>query len=186
MGSVDNLLRDLVVIFDQLKIAYAIIGGFAVRSHGVPRATYDVDATLLLERDELTPLFDAVEKAGYEVPEIYRTGWVDDIEGMPLVKVVTFDRGKSLVGDIFLAESDFQRSVVDRRVLYSVEHIKAWVASIEDLILLKLLAGRPRDLADIADLLFLPGDIDLSYMRMWAAELGVSDKLKQALIEAQS
>jgi len=181
MESVDQLLRNLIGVFNQLEIPYAIMGGFAVRAYGVPRATYDVDAMVLLDRDRLPDLYVVVDEAGYDVPDSYRSGWVDEIEGMPLIKVSTFDQGKTIAADIFLAESDYQRSVVNRRTMYSLEDIEAWVVSPEDLILLKLIAGRPRDLADVYDLLFLPGELDVSYMRNWADELGVSDKLVQAL-----
>ena len=93
------------------------------------------------------------------------------------------NKDKTIAADIFLAESDYQRSVVNRRTMYPVEDIEAWVVSPEDLILLKLIAGRPRDLADVYDLLFLPGELEVSYMRNWAGELGVSDKLDQALAD---
>lgn len=181
MASVDELLRDTVDVLTRLEIPYALIGGFAVRSHGVPRTTYDVDATVLLEREKLPRLFDAFEEIGYTVPDIYRSKWVDLVAGMPVVKVLSFDQGKSIPGDIFLAESEYQQSVIARRKRYWVEDFEADVASVEDLILLKLMASRPRDIADIADLLFLPGDFDLAYMRGWAPKLGVADHLEDAL-----
>ena len=51
----------------------------------------------------------------------------------------------------------------------------------EDLILLKLIADRPRDHIDVADILFIQGELDESYMRHWAAELEISDRLAKAL-----
>jgi hypothetical protein len=49
------------------------------------------------------------------------------------------------------------------------------------LILLKLIAHRPRDLADIGDVLFMQGQLDEPYMRRWAAVLGVATGLEDAL-----
>jgi hypothetical protein len=49
------------------------------------------------------------------------------------------------------------------------------------LILLKLLARRPRDLADIGDILFTQGQLDESYMRHWAQELGIQAELAKVL-----
>jgi hypothetical protein len=57
------------------------------------------------------------------------------------------------------------------------------VVSPEDLVLFKLLAARPRDLGDVADVLFIQGQLDETYMRRWARELGVSDRLEKALAE---
>ena len=63
--------------------------------------------------------------------------------------------------------------------------LTAWLVSPEDLILLKLLASRPRDLADIGDVLFTQGELDTTYLRHWADELGVRASLEQALADAQ-
>jgi hypothetical protein len=51
----------------------------------------------------------------------------------------------------------------------------------EDLILLKVVAARPRDLGDIEDVLFAQSDLDETYMRRWAKELGVAEKLEEVL-----
>jgi hypothetical protein len=51
------------------------------------------------------------------------------------------------------------------------------------LILFKLLAGRPRDLLDIKDILFMQGQLDEAYMRRWAMPLGVAGQLELALAE---
>jgi hypothetical protein len=53
----------------------------------------------------------------------------------------------------------------------------------EDLILFKLLAGRPRDLLDIEDVFFMQGQLDEAYMRRWAGPLGVADQLERMLGE---
>jgi hypothetical protein len=44
----------------------------------------------------------------------------------------------------------------------------------------KLLADRPRDRADIADLLLVAGPLDETYLREWAERLGVSERLEEA------
>jgi hypothetical protein len=54
-----------------------------------------------------------------------------------------------------------------------------------DLILLKLIAGRPRDYGDIEDIFFVQGQLDESYLRRWAAPLGITDRLEQALRDAK-
>lgn len=55
------------------------------------------------------------------------------------------------------------------------------MVSPEDLILLKLLAGRDRDIADIGDVMFTQGNLDEPYMRRWAKEIGVLDRLETLL-----
>ena len=83
--------------------------------------------------------------------------------------------------DIFLCETKFQKSYLARRMEISIGDKSLWVVTPEDLILLKLLASRPRDLLDVADILFTQGQLDESYMRTWAKTLGITDRLEQAL-----
>ena len=61
--------------------------------------------------------------------------------------------------------------------------MRVWLISPEDLILLKLLAGRHRDRGDIADIVFTQGQLDADYMRQWADRLGVRDALENVLTE---
>jgi hypothetical protein len=59
--------------------------------------------------------------------------------------------------------------------------LEVWLVSPEDLILLKLLANRPRDIADIGDVFFMQGQLDVTYMKKWAQRLGVADRLEPFL-----
>jgi hypothetical protein len=47
--------------------------------------------------------------------------------------------------------------------------------------LLKLVAGRPRDLGDVDDVRFMHGALDESHLRRWAARLGIGDKVESIL-----
>ena len=183
MTDLTAVIHDLVDLFDRLQLPYAIMGGIAVRAHGLPRPTFDVDFVLAVPRERREDLFAAIEEAGYTVPDDYRGGWVDSVGGMPLFKVRLFIEGRGIDADIFLMENDFQRDVMSRRILDEIEGKPVRLITAEDLILFKLLAGRPRDLLDIKDILFMQGQLDEGYMRRWAAPLGVSEQLEQALTE---
>ena len=54
----------------------------------------------------------------------------------------------------------------------------------EDLILLKLVANRPRDIADVIDVLFTQGSLDVEYMRSWAVRLQITESLERVLHDA--
>jgi hypothetical protein len=185
MAGLSDALRDIVQICSGLKIPCAIMGGMAVRVHGIPRPTHDIDVTIQIERDRLADLYDALERCGYSVPEAFRSGWVDSVAGMPLVKARIHHEAQSVDIDIFLAESEFQDSLIERRQITQVGEIRAEVVSPEDLVLLKLLAGRPRDIADVGDILFTQGELDTVYLRKWANELGVVAELDRALAEGE-
>ena len=183
MSELSAALGDFVQIFERLGIPYVLMGGIAVRVHGIPRPTHDVDFTVAIDRDRLPELFEAVQEAGYTVPEEYARGWVDQVAGMPLVKFRLYLEGRGIDIDLFLAESRFQTEVLARRRREVIDELAVWLVTPEDLILLKLLANRPRDLADVGDILFTQGQLDESYLRRWAVEVGVLDRLEQVLRE---
>jgi hypothetical protein len=78
MSPLTQSLVELTRLFDHLGLTYALMGGLAVRVYGMPRATYDIDFTLAIRREDLGGLYRAVEDLGYTVPEAYATGWVDE------------------------------------------------------------------------------------------------------------
>jgi hypothetical protein len=181
MTDLAKALRDFVGLFEQLETPYAIMGGIAVRVYGIPRPTHDVDFTLAIDRGRLPDLYAAVEALGYTVPEAYAGGWVDQVAGMPLVKFRLFLEGRGVDIDVFLAESRYQEELLGRRRRDQIDDLDVWFVSPEDLILLKLLAGRPRDVADVGDILFTQGQLDETYLRLWADQLGVRAALESVL-----
>ena len=183
MSDLTRALYDFARLFERLSVPYAVMGGLAVRVYGIPRPTYDVDFTVALARDRLPILFDAVRELGYTVPEVYEKGWIDQVAGMPLVKARLYLAERGVDVDIFLSESPFQRQLLARRRLEPLEDTSIWIVSPEDVILLKLLARRPRDLADIGDVLFTQGQLDEAYLRTWADRLGVRTELNLVLAE---
>jgi predicted nucleotidyltransferase len=183
MEKVTETLHEVVELLDRLAIEYAIMGGFAVRAHGVPRPTYDVDLTLELPRESLDHLFRELRDYDFEIPEIYETGWVDQLKGMPLLKVRRYMGGETLDVDLFLAEAGFLTEVMERRRRVDAEGKMLWVITPEDIVLLKLLASRPRDLGDIEDVFFMQAPLDESYMRSWAKVLGVETELEEVIAE---
>jgi hypothetical protein len=184
MTDLFQTIAQLLPVLDHLAAPYALMGGIAVRAYGIPRPTYDVDFTLALPRERLHELYDGVQQIGYTVPEPFQQGWVDQVSGLPLVKFRWYRQGQGIDIDIFLAEAPFQHEVLRRRRSLQLNGLTAWLVSPEDLVLLKLLAARPRDLADIGDVLFTQGQLDEAYLRHWADQLGVRAALEQALTDA--
>lgn len=185
MTPVEQLLRDLVGLFESTSLPYALMGGMAVRAHGLPRPTYDVDVTIGCDRANLPSLFARIDALGYEVGDQYRGGWLDTVADMPLFKASTFADGCTVAADIFVAENEFQDSVLARRVRDRIEGLEAWFVSAEDLILMKLVADRYRDRVDVLDIFTLNPKLDDRYLDTWAAKLLVGERLRAAREESQ-
>lgn len=145
------------------------------------RPTFDVDFTAAVGRDRLPLLYQRLKEIGYTVSEEYAKGWVDKVAEMPIVKTRLFVEGRSIDVDIFLAESPYQQDLLARRRSEELDGLPVWIVSPEDLVLLKLISYRPRDVADIGDVLFTQGQLDVAYLRRWAATLGVSARLDAVL-----
>jgi len=184
--TVEQVLLDMVGVCEEGDFTYAVMGGLAVRVHGIPRPTYDVDFQLTVDEEQLSRFVALVEQRDYTISEQYVAGWRDRVGGMPLIKLKTYMAdGHSIDVDIFISETSFQFSTMKRRVRLELEGQSMWFVSAEDLILLKLLANRPRDIGDIADILFVQGELDEAYMQKWSRPLGVEAQLAKVLEESR-
>jgi hypothetical protein len=101
--------------------------------------------------------------------------------GLSVVKLELFIGESPIDVDIFLAETPFQLQLLQRRQRHQAGGLAAWFVGPEDLVLLKLLAARPKDLVDVGDVIFIQGQLDEAYLQRWAGELGVSAALDEAL-----
>lgn len=100
---------------------------------------------------------------------------------MPLVKFKTYCANGTVDVHVFIAENDLQKSLLARSTTMPTEVGPVSIVTAEDLILLKLIANRPRDLVDVADLLFIQGPLDEAYLRQWGKRLGVLATLEEKL-----
>lgn len=178
--DVQDVLFEVIDALDRAGIGYALMGGLAVRFFALPRPTQDIDLNLEITPDKSIGLLRLLDDAGFDVPEAYAAGWADRVAEMPLVKVKRFLGHRSIDLDLFLTGSAFQRSLMQRRLQVDYEDRPTWLASPEDLVLLKVIADRPRDRIDVQDLFFALGDLDDAYLDLWAEKLGVTDKLAAA------
>ena len=183
MKDLVQTLDGLVALLNRLSVDYVIMGGLVVRAYSIPRATEDIDLTLSLPQQRFGEFYEALDQHGYEVPEPYKSGWLDELKGMHLVKIKRYIANHAIDIDLFFVESRFQEEVMKRRRLADVEGRKLWIASPEDLVILKIVSGRPRDWIDVADVFFTQGDLDEKYMRRWAKELSIEKDLERALAQ---
>ena len=72
--------------------------------------------------------------------------------------------------DLSLGMLPFEQEVVDRATDIDVAGVPLRVATAEDLVIMKSVAGRARDLADIENLIATNPDLDVERIRRWVRE----------------
>lgn len=148
--------EDVLVLLRDVGVRHVIVGGTAVILHGVPRTTADLDLVVEDDPANLQRLVSVMNRLGYrprapvESSELCdpaaRRAWVED-KGM---RAFTFMLPDHPLSDIdILIDSPLSYEELSR----TAERIDAGglvlvIASIEHLIEMKRVAGRPQDVAD--------------------------------------
>lgn len=178
---IQRLLLEALAVVERLGIPYMIVGGFAVRSWGIPRPTYDGDLAVSVDDRRMQDLLAALEQAGFDVPEEHRKGFRDSVAGIEKVKVTRFSGGTVWDVDLFLVRGAFLETALGRRRSRTLDQRAVWVAAAEDVILLKLMAYRRKDQLDVEEIMKVSTALDATYLRDWAARLGVAGRLAEFL-----
>ncbi len=69
--------------------------------------------------------------------------------------------------DFVFSVTPYERSAIDRAHEHLLNGVAVKFASPDDIIVHKLVAGRPRDRDDVKSILLKLGSIDLEYVRHW-------------------
>lgn len=156
-------------------VKYALIGGFAVACHGLPRATQDVDFLISVPRLLLPDLLQSFQQRGFSVDQAV------------VLRELRDDHLSAIrYGDIRVDLLDAVLPVFRRAVERAGDHVirgrTVRVVSPEDLIVLKLIASRPSDLDDVRGILAAKRDgLDVDSLRRSVAE--VCDEARQLELE---
>lgn len=168
-------MRTVFDALDRLGIRYFVSGSVAASVHGVMRQSQDTDVVVDLDPDGFGSLADAL-----------RRDWAiaDPIDFGEFAMASVIDQETAEKVDLILRRpGPFEASAMERRREVDVPGLgRVWVASIEDLVLAKLVwsAGTSElQLRDCAQLLRVnAATIDRAYLERWAARRGVADLLR--------
>ena len=139
---------------------YVVVGGIATILHGYVRATSDIDLVVDLQVEEATKVITVLTEEGY-VPKVpvqaiefadatKREKWINE-KGMQVFSMYQ-PSNPLLTVDLFVKQPIPYVDLYKDSVVMELDGINIRVCSIDDLITMKKLADRPKDLADIEKL----------------------------------
>ena len=177
----DDLLDALAASAQGLRgqrINYAVIGGMAATFRGQPRTTKDVDFLLQVPQLQLPGLLDDLVARGFACdPVTTIREWTQEHMTTLSFRGIRIDWLKPVI--------PLYQHVLDRATEETWLGHPVRVASAEGLILIKLLAYRAQDVADIENLVAAHRDtLDLDWIKSeWAAVAPLDDPRMVRLVE---
>lgn len=172
----------------KLGVPYLVGGSLASSFHGIPRSTIDVDLVADLSQHHIAALVADLEAEFYVDEERAREA-VRRRSSFNLIHLTTFFKV-----DLFVLKSDpLARLEMSRRQVVEMGEGLLSMATPEDTVLQKLIWYRlgggssDRQWEDILGVVKVQWKhLDLTYLRRWAEDEGLTDLLEQALGEGPS
>ena len=159
-GPVD-LLIDLADGLAELQVPWYVFGAQAALIWGRPRLTTDVDVTVGAVPGGMPALLATLEPRGFTMRIDATPDFMRQTSVLPLMHA-----SSGLATDLVLAGPGLEDDFLARAVRVDVGGATVPVISAEDLIVTKILAGRPKDIDDIRGVLAERGaQLDMGRVR---------------------
>lgn len=149
--------RKILNELEKRNIKYLIIGGVAVNLYGYNRATNDLDIMISFDLENINKLTQMAKDLGLkprvpvEIEELAdpkkREHWKKE-KNMKVFSLYNPENDFEIIDIMISDDIDFE-SAYKHRQIQSDENFNVSIVSIEDLIKLKEVAGRDRDLVDL-------------------------------------
>lgn len=160
---VDDALSDALVAMARwlsaARVPYALIGGVAVALQAVPRFTRDIDVVVWTDDERWPELIDSAAQFAITPRQ------PDVLAFARRTRVLLLAHSSGVPLDISCGALPFELELVERSQAFDVGAITVQVAAPEHLLVMKAIANRPRDRADIDSLLRAFPEVDTESAR---------------------
>lgn len=157
-----NLLKKIARSLDKASIPYMVIGGQAVLLYGEPRLTRDIDITLGISISELDEIMKVVGGLKFKI----LVDNVDDFVKRTMVLPV-IDEKYGIRVDFIFSFSPYERQAIKKARIVTLGKTMVRFASLEDVVIHKVVSGRARDIEDIIAILLKNPHYNIRYITKW-------------------
>jgi hypothetical protein len=165
----ERLLKKIAIQLKKGAIPYMVIGGQAVLLYGEPRLTRDIDITLGMGVNGLDKIKKIIKAIGLKILVEKEKGFVERNMVLP-----TIDKKSGIRVDFIFSFSSYARQAIERGKDIKLGRTLVKFASLEDVVIHKVIAGRARDLEDVKSILLKNLKYDLVYIEKWLEEFDKS------------
>jgi len=164
-----KLLRKIANELNKLRMPYIVIGGQAVLLYGEPRLTKDIDITLGVGIEEVEKIKNAVQKLALRMLVDNPEEFVKKTMVLPVM-----DDKTGIRVDFIFSFSLYEKQAIERAVDVKFGTTAVKFASLEDVVIHKIIAGRSRDIEDVKAILLKNPNYNVRYIKGWLREFDKS------------
>lgn len=158
-------VREVTAALNKLNVNYAMIGGLAVAYHANPPVT--IDADFLVDTDNMDPLEVLFLGVGWKLAPLI---FMNKQRGFPKYGFAGRKAGRTDIDLISTSQDKYLSKVTRQAKPADLSGITVPMVTVEDLIVMKTLVGREKDLDDATELR-LSVKVDEQYIRRTLREL---------------
>jgi hypothetical protein len=147
-SALASVLAAVAAVLRTKGLRWYVFGAQAVLAYGRPRLTADLDITVSVAIEQVPDLVSSLAAAGLRLQPQATDDFVRRTHVLPFVHEAT-----GIPVDIVLAGPGLEEEFLANARELDLAGVTVPVISPEDLVVTKILAGRPKDLDDIAGIL---------------------------------
>lgn len=160
-----KLITKIARGLNKHRIPYMIIGGQAVLLYGEPRLTKDIDVNLGIGIDGFEVIMKTVQNLALRILVNKPREFVQQTMVFPVM-----DEKSGIRIDFIFSFSPYEKQAIERAKDVKLGRATVKFASLEDVVIHKIIAGRARDLEDVKCMLLKNPDYDVGYISKWLKE----------------
>lgn len=138
-----RLFNDLNTVFENVSAGWYVFGAQAAIIHGAARLSADVDITVMYGDGDPGDLVQILKAGGFDIQMEDPVAFIERTRVLPVVHSAS-----GMPVDIVFGGPGLEEEFAQRAGRYEIEGVNVPVASAGDLVAMKILSGRVKDLED--------------------------------------